>query len=81
MKPTDLFQCSDILKSLDAEMRDGESERIVVWPKTKVSLSSLPSQNDLQYVEATCDPSSILINPSEVAGCDQQISTLSLIHI
>jgi CelD/BcsL family acetyltransferase involved in cellulose biosynthesis len=76
MNPTDLFQCSDILKSLDAEMREGESERIVVWPKTNVSLSSSPSQNDLRYVESTCDPSSVLIDPSEVAGCDQQISTL-----
>ena len=76
MNPTDLFQCSDILKSLDAEMREGESERIVVWPKTNVSLSSSPSQNDLRYVESTCDPSSVLIDPREVAGCGQQISTL-----
>ena len=76
MNPADLFQCSDVLKSLDAKMREGESERIIVWPKTNVPLSSSPSQNELRYVESTCDLTSILIDPSEVAGCDQQISTL-----
>lgn len=76
MNPRDLFQCSSLLKSLSADMSVGDSERLVVWPKHSVSLASSPALNDLQYVEMACEIGSILIDPSEVSDCSQQIATL-----
>lgn len=76
MKPKDLFQCSDLLKSLSKEMADGDSERLVLWPKPNVSLSSSPAQKELRYVESAFEESSVLIDPQQVSGCEQQIATL-----
>lgn len=76
MNPNDLFQCSDLLKSLNAEMQEENLERIVVLPHRNVALSSSPSQDALRYVETTHDPSSILIDPLRVPDYDRQISKL-----
>lgn len=76
MNPNELFQCSDLLKSLSKEMTDGDSERLVLWPKPNVSLSSSPAQKELRYVESAFEESSVLIDPQHVSGCEQQIATL-----
>ena len=57
-------------------MADGDSERLVLWPKPNVSLSSSPAQKELRYVESAFEESSVLIDPQQVSGCEQQIATL-----
>ena len=76
MNPTDLFQCSSLLKSLNSEMSDGDPERIVVWQKPNVSLSSNMASIDLQYIESSCEANSILIDHVELSGYEIQIATL-----
>ena len=76
MNPKDLFQCSDLLKSLGEEMADSDSERLVLWPKPNVSLSSSLGQKELRYVESAFEASSVLIDTQQVSGCEQQIATL-----
>ncbi len=76
MKPQDLFKCSSLLKSLKKEMKQGDSERLVVWPKPRMSLSSSPALNELRYVEAAFDEGSVLLNPQQIPGLEQQVSTL-----
>ena len=76
MKPKDLFRCSSLLKSLKKEMQQGDSERLVVWPQPRVSLSSSPASKELQYVESAFDEGSVLVDPQQIPELEQQVTTL-----
>lgn len=76
MNPSDLFKCTSLLKSLNEEMNDGDSERLVILPKPSVSQALSPTPNDLPHVETTGEESSILIDPHTIPDCEQPMTFL-----
>lgn len=77
MNPEETFECAPLIKSLTKGIdSDAKSERIVLWPQQKVALDTPLGTDQLAYVEAAHDGSSILLDPDSIRDCGKQIETL-----
>lgn len=78
MKPDQLFECAEIIKALGSEMKSSNTDmdRVVLWSDSQVALSRPLEPNNLRYVDAAHESSSVLIDPRVIPNCENQVKGL-----